>query len=85
MFGAADGTRVSAIERRGNNGNAVKGERDVIFDGKAIRTALYDATALRPGYEIEGPAIVEHEHSCTALAPGSSATVDAEGNLTITV
>ena len=44
-----------------------------------------DAAALRPGRKIEGPAIIEHEHSCTALAPGSSATVDAEGNLSITV
>ncbi len=83
--GAANESRVSPNEGKRNNGNAVKGERDVIFDGKAIRTALYDAAALRPGYKIEGPAMVEHEHSCTALAPGSSAMVDAEGNLTITV
>ena len=63
----------------------IKREREVIFDGKAVRTALYDAATLRPGRNIEGPAIIEHEHSCTALAPASWAMVDVEGNLSITV
>jgi len=76
---------VPAGARKGDTGNVIKGEREVIFDGKAIRTALYDAAALRPGHKVEGPAIIEHEHSCTALAPASSAMVDAEGNLSITV
>ena len=83
--GVRDLQAVPASARKGDTGNVIKGERDVIFDGKAIRTALYDAAALRPGRRIEGPAIVEHEHSCTALAPASSAMVDAEGNLSITV
>jgi N-methylhydantoinase A len=83
--GAGDAQAVPAGARKGDTGNVIKGEREVIFDGKAIRTALYDAAALRPGRKIEGPAIIEHEHSCTALAPGSSAMVDAEGNLSITV
>jgi len=83
--GAGDAQAVPAGARKSDTGNVIKGERDVIFDGKAIRTALYDAAALRPGHKIEGPAIIEHEHSCTALAPASSAMVDAEGNLSITV
>jgi N-methylhydantoinase A len=83
--GAGDTQAVPASARKSDTVNVTKGEREVIFDGKAIRTALYDAAALRPGRKIEGPAIIEHEHSCTALAPGSSATVDAEGNLSITV
>ena len=80
-----DAQAVPEGARKRDTGNVIKGERDVIFDGKAIRTALYDAAALRPGHKIEGPAIIEHAHSCTALAPGSSAMVDAEGNLSITV
>ncbi len=80
-----DAQAVPAGARKSDTGNVIKGERDVIFGGKAIRTALYDAAALRPGHKIEGPAIIEHAHSCTALAPGSSAIVDAEGNLSITV
>jgi N-methylhydantoinase A len=83
--GAGDTQAVPASARKSDTVNVTKGEREVIFDGKAIRTALYDAAALRPGRKIEGPAIIEHEHSCTALAPGSSAMVDAEGNLSITV
>ena len=83
--GGADGAAVSAGARKSDTGNVIKGEREVIFDGKAVRTALYDAATLRLGHKIEGPAIIEHEHSCTALAPASSAMVDAEGNLSITV
>ncbi len=83
--GAGDSQAVPAGARKSDTGNVIKGEREVIFDGKAIRTALYDAATLRPGHKIEGPAIIEHEHSCTALAPASSAMVDAEGNLSITV
>jgi N-methylhydantoinase A len=83
--GTRDSQAVPAGARKRDTGNVIKGERDVIFDGKAIRTALYDAAALRPGHKIQGPAIIEHEHSCTTLAPASSAMVDAEGNLSITV
>jgi N-methylhydantoinase A len=83
--GTGDRAAVPAGARKGDTGNVIKGEREVIFDGKAIRTALYDAAALCPGHKIEGPAIIEHEHSCTALAPASSAMVDVEGNLSITV
>jgi N-methylhydantoinase A len=83
--GTGDTRAVPAGVRKGDTGNVIKGEREVIFDGKPIRTALYEAAALRPGHKIEGPAIIEHEHSCTALAPASSAMVDAEGNLSITV
>lgn len=64
---------------------ASKGTRDVVFEGKAIATALYDAASLRAGHRIDGPAIVEHDHSCTTLPPGSVAAVDMEGNLLITV
>jgi N-methylhydantoinase A len=83
--GMGDTQAVPASARKGDTGNVIKGEREVIFDGKAVRTALYDAATLRPGHKIEGPAIIEHEHSCTALAPASSAMVDVEGNLSITV
>jgi N-methylhydantoinase A len=83
--GTGDTQAVPASARKGDTGNVMKGEREVIFDGKAVRTALYDAATLRPGHKIEGPAIIEHEHSCTALAPASSAMVDVEGNLSITV
>ena len=64
---------------------ASKGTRQVIFDGTALLTPLYDAVALRSGQRIEGPAIVEHDHSCTVIAPGTGAVVDNEGNLLITV
>lgn len=66
-------------------GNIVKGEREVVFDGRSVLTPLYDAAALGPAVRIAGPAIVEHEHSCTVLPPGTAAEVDDEGNLSISV
>jgi N-methylhydantoinase A len=83
--GANGAQSASTAARKSGVENVIKGEREVIFDGKAIRTPLYDAAALRPGHNIEGPAIIEHAHSCTALAPATSAIVDIEGNLSITV
>jgi N-methylhydantoinase A len=64
---------------------ALKGDRKVIFDGKPVQTNLYDASKLKPGDSISGPAIVEHEHSCTVLSPGSKAAVDGALNLIIKV
>jgi N-methylhydantoinase A len=65
--------------------DAVKGHREVIFESKAMRSVLYDASALHPGLKVQGPAIIEHEHSCTVVPPECVASVDMEGNLSIRV
>jgi N-methylhydantoinase A len=81
---AAGKVAASSSKRAGAN-NSLKGERDVIFDGKPLKTRVYDAGRLQAGNTIEGPAIVEHEHSCTVLPPGSQASIDAALNLIIKV
>jgi N-methylhydantoinase A len=63
----------------------VKGERPVVFDGAARPTPVYDARQLIPGARIDGPAVLEHAHSCTVLPPGSFAVIDSESNLLVTV
>ncbi|HZO82153.1 MAG TPA: hydantoinase/oxoprolinase family protein [Candidatus Binataceae bacterium] len=84
---SADGAKSAATSdaKAKGAGKTIKGEREVVFEGKAVSTPLYDAAALRPADRITGPAIIEHEHSCTVLPPGSAAEVDDQGNLLISV
>ncbi|MGD0075075.1 MAG: hydantoinase/oxoprolinase family protein [Candidatus Binataceae bacterium] len=79
------GASVPAGAKRSAGNQALKGERRVIFEGKPVQTRIYDAARLAPGDAIDGPAIVEHEHSCTVLSPASVASVDGAGNLIIKV
>jgi len=79
------GAFASANPKRLGADQALKGERRVIFEGRPIQTRIYDAARLEPGDAIDGPAIVEHEHSCTVLSPESQASVDGARNLIITV
>jgi 5-oxoprolinase (ATP-hydrolysing)/N-methylhydantoinase A len=53
--------------------------------GGFVATTVYDRYHLRPGERIVGPAIVEERESTTILAPGDALTVDALGNLRISV
>jgi 5-oxoprolinase (ATP-hydrolysing)/N-methylhydantoinase A len=50
-----------------------------------VATTVYDRYHLQPGERIVGPAIVEERESTTILAPGDALTVDALGNLRISV
>jgi 5-oxoprolinase (ATP-hydrolysing) len=53
--------------------------------GGFVATTVYDRYHLRPGERIVGPAIVEERESTTILAPEDALTVDALGNLRISV
>ncbi|HTY55293.1 MAG TPA: hydantoinase/oxoprolinase family protein [Candidatus Binataceae bacterium] len=81
---SADG-KTAAGRKASDAKQALKGDRKVIFDGKQVPTNIYDASKLQPGDTMSGPAIVEHEHSCTVLSPGSKASVDGAMNLIIKV
>jgi N-methylhydantoinase A len=81
---SADG-KTAAGRKASDAKQALKGDRKVIFDGKQVQTNIYDASKLQPGDTMSGPAIVEHEHSCTVLSPGSKASVDGAMNLIIKV
>jgi N-methylhydantoinase A len=62
---------------------ARKPSRSVYFaeNQGAAECAIYDRSRLRPGWVIEGPAIVEEFDSTTVIHPRSHATVDRYGNL----
>jgi N-methylhydantoinase A len=68
-------------------GESLKGERLAYFPerGGFVSARVYDRYHLRPGDQLEGPAIVEERESTVIVAPGGCARVDAGLNLLVTV
>jgi N-methylhydantoinase A len=56
---------------------------EVYFDGTHYETSVYDRTELRPGNEIDGPAIVTDADSTVVVQPDHAATIDRYGNIEI--
>jgi N-methylhydantoinase A len=58
--------------------------RNVYFgDEGFVETKIFDRLRLRPGAEIEGPAIIEQFDSTTVLPPGATSRIDDLGNIMI--
>ncbi|MFH2012551.1 MAG: hydantoinase/oxoprolinase family protein [Pseudomonadota bacterium] len=55
---------------------ALKETRDAFFDGKFIKTNIYDFLKLKAGMIIEGPAIIEDPFTTYVILPGSKARFD---------
>ena len=55
--------------------------KPVVFEGKSCSTDFYRREALRPGNEIEGPAIITEFSATTVVPPDFRATVDGYRNL----
>jgi N-methylhydantoinase A len=64
---------------------AIKGVRDVYFDGAWTSCNVYEGEALTTHHHIEGPAIIEYEHACTVLPPKTQSHVNAMGALVIDI
>jgi len=63
---------------------ALKGERQVYFDGRTATTAtLYERDRLDVGARFAGPAIVEQFDATTVVPPGWAAQVDRFHNLAL--
>jgi N-methylhydantoinase A len=69
----------------GSLATARTGSRKVYFDGVWLDTALYVRDALPVGAAVAGPAIVTQLDTTVLIDPGSTAIVDALGNLVIAV
>jgi N-methylhydantoinase A len=65
--------------------DAFTGKRKVYVGGRFRDTPTYRRAALRAGNRIAGPALIEEHASTTVLLAGDALTVDAFGNLVITV
>lgn len=74
-----------APELGGSVQAARRGSRKVYFDGIWLDTALYVRDALPVGAVVPGPAIVNQLDTTVLIDPGSTAKVDALGNLVIAV
>ena len=64
---------------------ALKATRPAYFveSGGIVDCSIYDRYKLQPGFEVQGPAIVEEVDSTTVIHPGYRAVVDKSGNLFI--
>ncbi|MFA5702584.1 MAG: hypothetical protein WC982_03605 [Advenella sp.] len=69
----------------GTDGSAIKGEREVYFEGNWVKCPVYAGEDLSTHHRIAGPAMVEYEHACTVLPPDTSAYVNAMGALVIDI
>ncbi len=65
--------------------SAFSGEKDVVFDGKKIKTKIVLREALKPGNFIKGPAILVEYTSTIVVPPDTSLCVDEFGNLIISL
>jgi N-methylhydantoinase A len=73
-------------------GNPHKGERLVHFGhgrssprAEPVSTPVYDRESLPAGFAAPGPLIVEEPSTTTVVQPGQHLSVDATGNLVITL
>ena len=55
---------------------AIKGEREVYFDGGWHKAVIYDMDQFRPGNEVEGIAVVEAPATTFFVPPGKKARMD---------
>jgi N-methylhydantoinase A len=55
----------------------------VWFDGRQVKTSLYDRALLAPGHVVKGPAIVTETDSTTVVHPGYVGRVDEHANILI--
>lgn len=81
------GRPVAVAHRGGSLAAALKGTRPIYFDevGKFRETRIYDRRRLPVGEPLRGPAIIEQVDTTTVLYPGQVATLDAAGNIIVTI
>ena len=53
--------------------------------GRYVDCAVYDRFALAAGKHLRGPAVIEEPESTVVIGPGSSAAIDRDGNLMVTL
>ena len=71
--------------RVGDGTDALRGEKQVYFEGDWVTARVFDREKLRAGDAIEGPALVAEYTSATVLPAGARLKVDGLRNLVIEV
>jgi N-methylhydantoinase A len=81
-WGLSDKPTLPPIDRAGRSESAAKtASREVIFDGKAQQTSIFDRDKLPPGYVVQGPALIEEGGSTTVVPADWSVALDDLGCL----
>lgn len=71
-------------QSKGTVEDAIKGHREVDYLEAGIHTAtIYDGSALAPGMNFIGPAIVEEAETTVVIPPGMPCHIDGYGNYQI--
>jgi N-methylhydantoinase A len=60
---------------------AVKGEGQAVFEGREMKTTVYEREELQVGARLRGPAIVVEMSATTVVPPDYEARVDRYGNI----
>jgi N-methylhydantoinase A len=70
-------------EKRGGDRAPHRGSREVYLDGEFREADVYRRTALAPGTDVEGPAVIEESGSTTLVPGDASARVSEVGSVAI--
>ena len=74
-----------ATEPQGNANASTPIRTDRIYEGEWIEAQVYGEASVSPGAHYTGPAIIEMADTNIVIGPQQTATVDAHGNVVITV
>jgi N-methylhydantoinase A len=64
------------LEGKSPHKDAIKGDREVYYDGKWGKATIYDMDRLRPGNEVSGIAVIEAPATTFFIPPGRHVRVD---------
>jgi N-methylhydantoinase A len=83
--GMVNTPEISATGVSGSLDDAIRTDRQVVFDGFPLDTPVYDRELLPATSEFKGPAIVEGPESTVVIRPDQRAHVDPYGTLIVEV
>ena len=81
---AIEDSDMADASRTAPDGSSVRAHRDAFFEGGWQAVEVHDATLLRSGQRIDGPAIIEQPDGVVVVPGGSEAAVDQYQNIIIT-
>lgn len=85
-FGIVEGMEFVEVpeNRNASAEGAVKGKRQIYFNGEYVEGTVYDREKMGPGCTIFGPAMIEEYAASTPIPPRFSARIDRYRNIIIT-
>jgi len=81
---------VQSPQLQAEHGDAAGGEPSVEritwpSSGATVETSVYYVEDIRPGLEIDGPAVVRMDHTTVTVPPADTCEIDPMGNFVITI